>query len=286
MLGRGVNSDFFDEEALYSAEMMQHRTINRLGLGGRAHLLTYRAFQGESGERAAEGIWADELTNQSLGLAASVAATPFAGSLVGVVGEVMALLGRAAASGAARGVFWGTGRLAVAAEGVPILDAATQSAFRGVFRMTGGRGLSSMGASGGLRAAVTSGATNVRRFFYDARPFEQVRRGYWAANGPADGRSLHHWLFPQRAAWVPEGIRNAGMNLLDMPALRGLAHPKLPLNTYMGWARHWAGRPADAAAAMAWETGIRVGIPAAAVGSGAAGYSTGQAVGEWWWYGD
>jgi hypothetical protein len=30
------------------------------------------------------------------------------------------------------------------------------------------------------------------------------------------GQSLHHWLFPQRWDFIPQGIRNAGFNYLPV----------------------------------------------------------------------
>lgn len=129
-----------------------------------------------------------------------------------------------------------------------------------------------VGCPGGIAAS------NIGRFFYDARPFAQISREYWAANGPAAGRSLHHWLIPQRARWIPAGIRNAGFNLLQLPALRGTFHPSLGLNQWMGFARNWS--PAAAREAALVENAIRLEVPAAAGGAGYAGYELGSAVEE------
>lgn len=110
--------------------------------------------------------------------------------------------------------------------------------------------------------------TRLRRFFWDPRQFNTISREYWGrfrGLGGAAGGSLHHWLIPQRWGWVPQGIRNAGFNLL---VLNGR------LNTWMGFAARWGG--ARAAAAHVIENGIRVLVPAGAAGAGYAGYRWGQ----------
>jgi hypothetical protein len=127
------------------------------------------------------------------------------------------------------------------------------------------------GVRGGAGALTSSG-----RFFYDSRSFAQISREYWSANGPAAGRSLHHWLIPQRWTWVPQGIRNAGFNLLELPALRGVFHPTLGLNQWMSFARNWGPGYAQQAAFM--ESALRVGVPATGVGAGYAGYEIGSAL--------
>jgi hypothetical protein len=116
-------------------------------------------------------------------------------------------------------------------------------------------------AAGTVKTAVRRGGA-FRRFFYDARDFKQaISREYWETRRPANGRSLHHWLFPQRATWIPEGIRNAGFNLLELPAYRGVFHRSLALNQWMGLAPNWRGL--RSAAAIATENGIRVTLPVA-----------------------
>jgi RHS repeat-associated protein len=116
---------------------------------------------------------------------------------------------------------------------------------------------------------ASNAVDKVGKFFYDARPYRVVSREYWAENGPAAGRSLHHWLFPQRATWVPEGLRNAGFNLLELPAnptIKGFN-----LNSWMGFAPSWTNYPAHQVGAWLLENGIRVGIPSALAGSAALG---------------
>lgn len=64
----------------------------------------------------------------------------------------------------------------------------------------------------------------LRRLFYDnVGRWARVR--YWAAGEGAQGRHLHHWLFPDRWKWVPNGLRQAGLNLMEVS--RGL-------NSWMG----------------------------------------------------
>jgi RHS repeat-associated protein len=124
---------------------------------------------------------------------------------------------------------------------------------------------------GGVKKLVKNRARAFTRFFYDSRDFKrQISREYWKRRGPANGRSLHHWAIPQRAKWVPEGIRNAGWNLLELPAMRGVFHRNLGLNQWMGLARQWG--PGARLGAAAMENAIRLGIPLSAAGSAYTGY--------------
>ncbi|MDD4892024.1 MAG: hypothetical protein PHU85_19050 [Phycisphaerae bacterium] len=107
--------------------------------------------------------------------------------------------------------------------------------------------------------------TRVRRFFYDNRTFPTVSRSYWRIHGPANGASLHHWLFPQSVDWIPQGIRNAGFNLLRLPAI--IETPFGGLNQWMGLSRSlWA-------PVIDW--GIRLGIPASLLGAWRGGTAVG-----------
>jgi hypothetical protein len=127
----------------------------------------------------------------------------------------------------------------------------------------------------GLGAGLGAASGRAGRFFYDARSFQAISREYWAVHGPAAGRSLHHWLIPQRATWVPLGVRNAGWNLLRLPAGPTSLTRGLGLNQWMGFAPRWGG--SQAAAALIVENAIRVGIPGAIAGSAYGGYR----IGEW-----
>ncbi len=118
---------------------------------------------------------------------------------------------------------------------------------------------------------IASYANKARRFFYDARTFDKIRRVYWSSHGPAAGRSLHHWLIPQRWSFIPQGIRNAGFNLLELPKL---LPGRLGLNQWMGFALNWGGYRAVVAVTV--ENGIRVAIPAFVTGLPTAGYLAGK----------
>jgi RHS repeat-associated protein len=113
-------------------------------------------------------------------------------------------------------------------------------------------------------AALKSGA--LQRFFWDNRAFDIIRRQYWQQYGPASGRSLHHWLVPQRWTWLPQGIRNAGFNLLEMPKI--LSGP-LGLNQWMGFALRWGG--SRYVVAMMIEGEIKVLLPITALATYHAG---------------
>jgi len=120
--------------------------------------------------------------------------------------------------------------------------------------------------------------SSITKFFYDPRRFGKISSEYWAAHGPANGSSLHHWLFPQKATWVPEGIRNAGFNLLTLPPARGVFHETLGLNQWMGFAQNWGSQAAFQANLMS--NAIRVGIPSMAATSGYLGYEGGSLINE------
>ena len=127
-----------------------------------------------------------------------------------------------------------------------------------------------------LGERIAGAAKWAQLWFYDEREFPTISRAHWVRRGPAAGRSLHHWLLPQRWKWVPVGFRNAGFNLLELPELRGLAHPRLSPNAYMGFAPRWSD-PVEAFKARPWEWGIRGLIP----GGAAAGTYGGYRAGEW-----
>jgi RHS repeat-associated protein len=95
----------------------------------------------------------------------------------------------------------------------------------------------------------------IQRFFWDPRKWDTISRAYWRQHGPANGQSLHHWLFRQSNMSIPEGIRNAGFNLLRMPKLINFPGG---LNTWLGFAARWGG--IEAFEAMVIENAIRAGI--------------------------
>lgn len=96
----------------------------------------------------------------------------------------------------------------------------------------------------------------------DDRPFRAISRLYWRrpAYGPANGRSLHHWFFPQRSG-LPRSVVNSRYNLLEIPGF--IQTPFGGLNQWMGLTRSpWGVRV---------EWAIRIAIPGSVVGGAAAG---------------
>jgi hypothetical protein len=75
---------------------------------------------------------------------------------------------------------------------------------------------------------------------------------------------------------VPVGIRNAGFNLLELPAWR--VYGKLNLNTWMGFAQSSQWPLIQRAGATVAEWGIRAAIPAAGAGAAYGGYKLGEAL--------
>jgi hypothetical protein len=122
-----------------------------------------------------------------------------------------------------------------------------------------------------IGTALRAGAA---KLFYNPESFTKISRQYWGARGGANGASLHHWLFPQSAKNIPVGIRNAGFNLIALPAFKGVFHRSLGLNQWMGFAQRWGGIRATQARAV--ENMIRVGIPGSIFGSGYIGYELGS----------
>ena len=122
-----------------------------------------------------------------------------------------------------------------------------------------------------IRQRFSGFVEGVKEFFWNPQPFKAVvSRDYWDRYGPAFGRSLHHWFFPQKWTWIPEGLRNAGFNLLEMPPFidfRG------GLNSWMGFASRWGGVRGAVAGTIDWF--IRILIPSSLIGGGTIGYSIG-----------
>jgi hypothetical protein len=85
---------------------------------------------------------------------------------------------------------------------------------------------------------------------------------------------------PQRWKGVPQGLRNAGFNLLDGPVImmRTPLGKSMELNRWMGFALKWRNYPQFAVRAARIENGIRVFVPATAAASGYGGYRVGTAI--------
>jgi hypothetical protein len=178
-----------------------------------------------------------------------------------------------AIGGAAGLVLDNVGELALAAAGAGAAAKAAAGIRKGAaVRAAVTETASAVSVKAGGEAA--SLATRARRFVWDPRKFKtEISPAYWEGEKAA-GRSLHHWLFPQRARWVPEGIRNAGFNLLELPGRP--VYGKLALNQWMGFARSPRWPLSQRIAAGATEWGIRAAIPAGIYG----GYKGGEWVGE------
>jgi hypothetical protein len=69
-------------------------------------------------------------------------------------------------------------------------------------------------------------------------------------------------LIPQRWHWVPQGIRNAGLHVLELPTV--ISFPG-GLNSWMGFAIKWGGYRMVGAVVI--ENGIRVAIPLSLYGA-------------------
>jgi hypothetical protein len=71
--------------------------------------------------------------------------------------------------------------------------------------------------SGNLGALIEQKGivSELRRMFWDnVGKWARVR--YWKAGGGAGDRALHHWMLPNRWMRVPNGLRQAGFNLMEI----------------------------------------------------------------------
>lgn len=59
---------------------------------------------------------------------------------------------------------------------------------------------------------------SLQNLFYDNRTYNAVQKQYWRVSRGANGNNLHHWLFQNQSTWIPQGLRNSGLNLLELPA--------------------------------------------------------------------
>ncbi|MDP9373954.1 MAG: DUF6531 domain-containing protein, partial [Chloroflexota bacterium] len=69
-----------------------------------------------------------------------------------------------------------------------------------------------------------------RNIFYNDRPYEAVSRQYW--RGQANGNSLQHLWAMNSTRWVPQGLRNAGLNLLETPGALNSWMTNMPSRNY------------------------------------------------------
>lgn len=75
----------------------------------------------------------------------------------------------------------------------------------------------------------------LRNLIWDPRSFKAVSAQYWSRSGGADGKVLHHLWFQNQSEFIPQGLRNAAVNHLEIPR---------SLNTWMGGriGREWTFR--------------------------------------------
>jgi hypothetical protein len=124
--------------------------------------------------------------------------------------------------------------------------------------------------------------TRFARFFWDNREWRIISREYWdpvLGRGPANGRSLDHWLFARTpntrsligrlTAKVPAGLRNAGFNLVELPPF---------VETSFGGLNQWMGMSRSP-----WAKVARVGVTLAIPSSLVVGGYVGTKLGEWLW---
>jgi RHS repeat-associated protein len=81
--------------------------------------------------------------------------------------------------------------------------------------LNGARALSNTG-----RLLLGRNNYGLRRLFRDNRTFNAVSRQYWrqsAGGATAAGNQLGHIWVRNSARWMPQGLRNAGLNLVELP---------------------------------------------------------------------
>jgi len=89
------------------------------------------------------------------------------------------------------------------------------------------------GGMGAGYVGLGRGAQSLR--ILETRVYRRISRAYWAKPyGPANGRSLHHWLLPQRSS-LPRWLVNSRFNLMELPPI--ISTPFGGLNQWMGLSR-------------------------------------------------
>lgn len=132
-------------------------------------------------------------------------------------------------------------------------------------------------------AQLTTGdlMLSVRQFLWDPRRFSTVSRDYHSAyraiHGVRGDFELDHLLIPQSWRHVPQGLRNAGFNLLELPNMPGIFHHSLTLNQWMGFAPRW-GKPMTTLAAEGTHWGIRGAVGLGMTGAAKRGWDLGTHV--------
>jgi hypothetical protein len=59
---------------------------------------------------------------------------------------------------------------------------------------------------------------SMSNMFWDNRNFRAVSQQYWRRSGGAGTQHLHHIWVQNQTRWVPKGVRNSGINLMELPA--------------------------------------------------------------------
>ncbi len=117
--------------------------------------------------------------------------------------------------------------------------------------------LAKIGIKGMNRSAISG-----LKFFYNNEKYAKISKSVWVYG--ANGKSLHHWLIPQRWTRVPQGIRNAGFNMIELSNWNPF-HKKLGLNQWMGFAPNWVNHPLQRILARTTEFSIRIFILSAPI---------------------
>ncbi|MDA3835610.1 MAG: RHS repeat-associated core domain-containing protein [Spirochaetales bacterium] len=124
---------------------------------------------------------------------------------------------------------------------IPVVTPIIKNAAAPIVRpiINGGREMFTRAVGGNWRAFGTTAkliwkgySSNSRleygisRLFWNNRTFSSVSNQYWSQTiGRANGKALHHIFVQNQSSWMPQGFRNAGFNMLEIPA---------SLNTWMG----------------------------------------------------
>ena len=94
----------------------------------------------------------------------------------------------------------------------------------------------------------------LKNIVYDNRKFKAVSGQYWRVTKGAHGKHLHHLFGQNHTKWIPQGLKNCGLNLLEVPG---------PLNSWMG-------------GMLAREVGFRIGVISLLTSTTYAGYRFGS----------
>jgi YD repeat-containing protein len=92
------------------------------------------------------------------------------------------------------------------------------------------------------RLASITGPGYSERYAYDTLGrLQSTVIKYWVENGPAAGRSLNHWLIPQRTTWVRPASAMPGLTFLSHLHSAGCSIHRL--GSISGWDSRETGAP-------------------------------------------